>query len=194
MSRSDEEDAVDEQWEDSVTAQFDPLPDSVRAARRFVVTALDRVPEEQADDAALLTSELATNAVIHANSRYTITVKRDGGRVRVEVADMAAGAARRCHYSPTSGTGRGLGMVEDLAHAWGVEEDAAGGKVVWFELVVTEPRSLSATEAATGSSTDTAGEADLDALLEQLGGWDDDDGPASGPHRAQDRARLGAAA
>lgn len=194
MNPSDEEDAVEDQWEDSVSAQFDPLPDSVRAARRFVATALGRIPEEQADDAALLTSELATNAVIHANSRYTVTVKRDGGRVRVEVSDGSAGAARRCHYSPTSGTGRGLGMVEDLSTAWGVEEDGVGGKVVWFELTAPAPRSLPVTEATTERSTDTAGEADLDALLEQLGGWDDDEGPASAPGPPQSRARLGAAA
>jgi anti-sigma regulatory factor (Ser/Thr protein kinase) len=124
-----------------VTTEFEPAPESVREARRFVTSTLEAWGADEAGDAALLTSELATNAVIHAQSRYTVTLVRLPDRVRVTVADGSLASARRCHYSPTSGTGRGLGMVADLAAAWGVET-ADDGKLVWFELV--DPRASSA--------------------------------------------------
>lgn len=167
--------------------RFEPRPESVRDARRFVVRTLADTGSV-ADDAALLVSELATNAVIHAGSAYTVTVRRDGHVVRVEVADASPASARRCHYSATSGTGRGLGMVEDLASGWGVEElDSGDGKVVWFELPLPDEGDaagvgVDAADADDGPrapADDAATDADLDALLAELGGWDDDEG-ASG--------------
>jgi hypothetical protein len=187
----------------AVVARFEPRPESVRDARRFVAQTLADAGDV-ADDAALLVSELATNAVIHAGSEYTITIRRHGSVVRVEVADGSAATARRCHYSPTSGTGRGLGMVEDLASGWGVVElDGGGrdgrregdGKVIWFELPLPSADGAAAGGAAAavdvtggrdaGPDTDgardhAATDADLDALLAELGGWDDDDEAAGG--------------
>lgn len=166
--------------------RFEPRPESVRDARRFVFRTLADTGTV-ADDAALLVSELATNAVIHAGSAYTVTVRRDGHVVRVEVADASPASARRCHYSPTSGTGRGLGMVEDLASGWGVEELGSGdGKVVWFELPLPGQGAAAgvAADAAHADdpprapADDAATDADLDALLAELGGWDDDDSAA----------------
>ena len=65
-----------------------PLPSSIRSARLFVV---DKLQEWQCDDlvdrAALLTSELATNAVVHTGMPYSVRVERIGSTVRVEVAD-----------------------------------------------------------------------------------------------------------
>jgi anti-sigma regulatory factor (Ser/Thr protein kinase) len=168
------------QWTSGVVGRFDPEPGTVREARRFVARALEDVADGRADDAALLTSELATNAVIHAGSPYTVTVRRDGDRIRVEVLDASAASARRCHYSPTSGTGRGLGMVEDVAAAWGVEDTADGGKVVWFELDPPAADGAGGRAAAASvpvarpAGLDEADEAGLDALLAELGGWEDD--------------------
>jgi anti-sigma regulatory factor (Ser/Thr protein kinase) len=174
----------------ATVARFDPRPESVRDARRFVSKALADTGE-LADDAALLVSELATNAVIHAGSEYTITIRRQGGVIRVEVADGSAATARRCHYSPTSGTGRGLGMVEDLASGWGVEEavaaagaDKAEGKVIWFELPLPSSDGAAGGAAAaidvSGGTDHAATDAELDALLAELGGWDDDEDAGSG--------------
>lgn len=185
------------QWTSGVVGRFDPEPGTVREARRFVAHALEDVADGRADDAALLTSELATNAVIHAGSPYTVTVRRGGDRIRIEVLDLSAASARRCHYSPTSGTGRGLGMVEDVAAAWGVEDTGDGGKVVWFELDAPNPNDTGTQEAETTISVappaglDAADEADLDALLAELGGWEDGD---ADPGSASWVDRLGARA
>ncbi|MEO7428370.1 MAG: hypothetical protein ABIY48_03210, partial [Acidimicrobiales bacterium] len=68
--------------------ECEPLPSSVRSARLFVV---DHLQEWRCDDlvdrVALLTSELATNAVVHTGQPYTVFVARRGSTVRVEVVD-----------------------------------------------------------------------------------------------------------
>lgn len=68
--------------------ECEPLTSSVRCARLFVV---DKLQEWRCDDlvdrAALLTSELATNAVVHTGMPYSVCVERHGSTVRVEVAD-----------------------------------------------------------------------------------------------------------
>ncbi len=153
-----------------VSPGFAPAPASVGEARRFVTSTLDGWGTAGIEDAALLTSELATNAVIHAKSSYTVTIKLLADRVRIGVVDASPVAPRRCHYGATSSTGRGLGMVADLSEAWGVEP-AQGGKCVWFEMSLVRPDTTAAADAV--PMTD-AGDVDLDALLSDLGGWEDD--------------------
>jgi anti-sigma regulatory factor (Ser/Thr protein kinase) len=111
---------------------------SVSQARDFVAG----VVADQVDDPAevlLMTSELVSNVVGHVGSAVTITV-RDGPVVRIEVHNHeAATEAFRdlLHHSPrpadTSPTGRGLGLVRSFASRVGLDDDAGGGKVVWFE-------------------------------------------------------------
>ena len=164
---------ADDVWTSAVMLRLDAETESVRHARRFVAEALDDLDDGRASDAALLTSELATNAVIHARSAYVVTVRRgDDDRVRVEVSDSSAVVARRNRYSATSGTGRGLAMVEDVAAAWGVvEADGGDGKVVWFELAPSGGVERSGAEATSAEDD----EPDLDALIADLGGgWEDD--------------------
>ena len=86
-----------------------------------------------------MTSELVSNVVGHVGSEVTITV-RDGPVVRIEVHNhQAATEAFRdlLDHSPrpadTSPNGRGLGLVRSLASRVGLDDDARGGKVVWFE-------------------------------------------------------------
>jgi anti-sigma regulatory factor (Ser/Thr protein kinase) len=110
------------------------------AARRLVVGALRRwgvVPV--ADDAALVASELATNAVLHARGPFTVEVRRCDDRVRVTVTDRSAGLAVPRTLGPGATSGRGLHMVAAVATAWGTGA-AADGKTVWAELPVL-PRS-----------------------------------------------------
>jgi hypothetical protein len=129
----------------------EPLPSSVRSARLFVV---DQLQEWRFDDlvdrVALLTSELATNAVIHTGQPYSVSVARRGPTVRVEVADRdrhlpslielpADGVP--AHRSQHDGHERdserlfsGLGIVEATASAWGSEVVPGDGKIVWFEV------------------------------------------------------------
>jgi len=86
-----------------------------------------------AETAELCTSELATNAVIHAHSPVLLTASRLPTGVRVEVQDEAPGGVQAGSLDTVAETGRGLALVDMLSTSWGVEQDD-GGKTVWFEL------------------------------------------------------------
>lgn len=165
---------VDERSSDEATAEFAGIAESVRDARRFVMRVLAEEHDDLVGDAALLTSELATNAVIHAQTAFRVTVARTDDGIRVGVIDGSTTTARRCRYSATSGTGRGLGMVEDMAETWGVEVDGAG-KRVWF-TIRRRNRAGAGDDAGRADVPRASGEEpDLDALLADLGGWDDEE-------------------
>lgn len=69
-------------------ASFDPQGRSVAAARAFVRDTLQGWGfADIVDDAVVLTSELVTNAVVHAGTRAEVLCLRSGDGVRVEVAD-----------------------------------------------------------------------------------------------------------
>ena len=110
--------------------------DQVSQAREFVARALGACPA--ADDAVLLTSEVATNAITHTASggggHFTVTVYRAGTWARVEVRDAGSAAtpAARVH-APDAESGYGLGLVDLLASRWG-HAGGGRGRVVWFEL------------------------------------------------------------
>jgi len=121
--------------DDTVATVLPPVPPSVSAARRFVAAALRRhhaVPEV-IDTACLLTSELVTNALVHARSRVKLTVSVLGRRVRVEVGDASEAQPRPRAIVDDATTGRGLHIVEAMATRWG-SSATADGKRVWFEL------------------------------------------------------------
>jgi anti-sigma regulatory factor (Ser/Thr protein kinase) len=109
---------------------------SARAARRFLASLLMswRMPELLEGDAALLLSELATNAVMHAQSAFTVVVRYDGSTLRVEVGDESHAQPRLRRPRAHDGAGgRGLMLVDTLSVAWGVVATPSG-KRVWFEL------------------------------------------------------------
>lgn len=109
-------------------------PRSVGAARRFVTSRLVAWGHSAlTDTAALLVSELVTNALLHAGSAVSVAVSDTEGCVRVEVADTSPVHPRQRHNSLVSGTGRGLVLVDRLARGWGAEQRDTG-KAVWFEL------------------------------------------------------------
>jgi anti-sigma regulatory factor (Ser/Thr protein kinase) len=115
-------------------ATFPGVPASAGGARKFVTAALAAAGRTDATDVAvLLVSELVSNAVLHARTDFEVVVRILPERLGIEVHDQGGGQAVRRRYSSTSGTGRGLMLVEELAHDWGtvVTQD---GKFVWFEL------------------------------------------------------------
>jgi anti-sigma regulatory factor (Ser/Thr protein kinase) len=108
----------------------------VRAARQFVAGVLGgHWPD--ADDAVLLTSELASNAVLHSMSgkrggKFTVRVavksrdyfwlevEDEGGPWIVNAAD--------------SEQGRGLDIVDTLTNDWGREGGPQTGWIVWARI------------------------------------------------------------
>lgn len=113
-----------------------PQPASVAAARRFVVHALlGRATEGACDDAATLVSELATNAVLHARTPFTVEISIDGSAVRIGVLDHSSALPRLRDYGTDATTGRGIRLVESMSSRWGVRP-GVDGKLIWFELPV----------------------------------------------------------
>jgi anti-sigma regulatory factor (Ser/Thr protein kinase) len=124
---------------------FACTPTSAGKARRFVRSVLADVgPSELCEVAQLLVSELVTNAILHAGTELEVVVRVMADRVMVEVHDGGAGAATRRHYSATSGTGRGLVLVDELARDWGTVVTGRG-KFVWFELGIPDGARQAAT-------------------------------------------------
>jgi hypothetical protein len=104
-------------------------------ARRFVVETLTAWGYgDLVDDAAVIITELATNAVIHARTDFTVTVSRlPGGPIRIAVRDASPMPPRPRRPQPLENSGRGLGLVEAIAAGWGADL-LVGGKVVWARL------------------------------------------------------------
>ncbi len=86
-----------------------------------------------AETAELCTSELATNAVLHARSPVLLVASRTPEGVRIEVQDEAPGVVEAGSLETAGERGRGLALVDALASCWGVDQHE-GGKSVWFEL------------------------------------------------------------
>ncbi|MGC1289570.1 MAG: ATP-binding protein, partial [Streptosporangiaceae bacterium] len=128
------------------TAAYQPVPAAAAAARRFVRDTLRSWelagerggPGERAewtqrdalvDDAVLLTSELVTNAVLHAGTPVQVTCRLLGdlsdGAVEIAVLDRRPVQLRpdRPHTAAEAAertNGRGLQLPSELATAWGV--------------------------------------------------------------------------
>ena len=110
-------------------------PTSVGSARRFVrdVLMTRQVDEDVVETAMLLTSEVVTNALVHARSGPTLVVRLGGDHVRVEVHDHSPAVPVRRGGELEAATGLGMTIVEELARDWGVEH-VPKGKRVWFEV------------------------------------------------------------
>ena len=120
----------------SIRLQAEPL--SARRARRFVEqTLLAWNCSHLSDIVALLTSELVTNAVLHAGSPAQLTLRTDGTVLRISVADSSTQHPVVRQGLEDSTHGRGLVLLDAMATSWSVVGTDAG-KVVWFE-VPTQP-------------------------------------------------------
>jgi anti-sigma regulatory factor (Ser/Thr protein kinase) len=155
------------------TAAYQPEPTAAAAARRFVrdtlrswaLTGRDTTGnlEELVDDAVLLTSELVTNAVLHAGTAVQVTCRllvdagtdgRPGGAVEIAVLDRRP--APLCPDVPHTAvqaaervSGRGLLLPAELASAWGVTY-ARAAKAVWFRMALPEPEGAPAAAGCPG--------------------------------------------
>jgi anti-sigma regulatory factor (Ser/Thr protein kinase) len=107
---------------------------SVRDARHFVIGLLEQWGlEGLVETAALLTSELVTNSVLHARTTIGVEVERTPDGVVVSVSDGSGFNPRRRRHSATATTGRGLDLLERLADSWEVVPTGSG-KTVRFVL------------------------------------------------------------
>lgn len=114
--------------------ELDPAPKSVVAARRFIRSTLSGWGLARLTDTVVfLANELVTNAVLHAPGPLSISLRRNGKRLRCEVLDRSPEQPEVRSYALDDLTGRGLALVVAMAAAWGVDS-VATGKCVWFEV------------------------------------------------------------
>jgi anti-sigma regulatory factor (Ser/Thr protein kinase) len=106
---------------------------SCSVARRFVVETLVDANDELRLDAELLTSEIVTNALLHATGPVVLEVYANRGTYRIAVSDDSPIPPSCKGYRADDATGRGVEMMDVLAAAWGWYL-SGGGKVVWFDL------------------------------------------------------------
>ena len=120
------------------TLHLEPVVESTPVARHWIAAHLRDLPSEVTGCAALLTSELVTNAVLHAATPMCVTLHILPDRIRVDVADGNPAFPSLKEYGRDAATGRGLTLFNSLASDWGVQA-VDGGKIVWFELPVDFP-------------------------------------------------------
>ncbi|BCJ52949.1 hypothetical protein Asp14428_44240 [Actinoplanes sp. NBRC 14428] len=144
------------------------------AARALVRSVLEEAGlDALVNEALLLTTELSTNAVVHAGTELDMEVAADAGGLTVTVTDFAPGPVEELAVGPRNDKtdigevaerGRGLLLVDHFASRWGTVHEGTG-KGVWFYL---ESRGGSETAAALpvaeGDATPSVGE--LTALFQ----------------------------
>ncbi|QYG92183.1 ATP-binding protein [Iamia sp. SCSIO 61187] len=123
------------------TIRLEAEPRSVGRARRFCAATLHGwgVRGPVVETCVLLVSELATNAVLHARTDFTVSIEREP-RLRIEVCDGDPRLPHTRDFGPEAASGRGLHLVEALAVSSGTVTHPTGGKSVWFELPWGEER------------------------------------------------------
>ena len=135
-------------------------PNTTAQARRFVTAQLASSGfDEHCETAALVTTELVTNVLVHTQTCPTVRVLVADDAVRIEVEDACPVLPVAGILDPLGSSGRGLVLVEQLTQRWGVTRVRDTGKVVWFELV---------------AGHDVADELTPDELLDL---WGDDEFP-----------------
>ncbi|MFF0720045.1 SpoIIE family protein phosphatase [Micromonospora sp. NPDC003816] len=95
-----------------------------------------RVAESVIGAAVLCTSELTTNALLHAGTEALVEIDLSPERLLVSVADSGSrGTVTRARTDTLSSRGRGLGLIEELTDAWGTDPTVRGS-TVWFEILL----------------------------------------------------------
>jgi serine phosphatase RsbU (regulator of sigma subunit)/anti-sigma regulatory factor (Ser/Thr protein kinase) len=113
------------------------------AARAVVRAALEEAGlDVLLNEALLLTTELSTNAVVHAGTELDMKVAADPTGLTVTVTDFAPGPVEQLAVGPRNDEvdigevaerGRGLLLVDHFATRWGTVHEGFG-KGVWFRL------------------------------------------------------------
>ncbi|MFE2595555.1 ATP-binding protein [Streptomyces sp. NPDC059396] len=123
-----------------VTFRLPSHPRSVGRAREALHAHFD-LPEEPGETAALLLSELVTNALRHGSPpgrEIAVTLLRLDGLLKMEVEDAGDLLPRPRDPGLDDECGRGLALVAVLSDDWGVAPRRGPGKRVWLTLKVPD--------------------------------------------------------
>lgn len=101
-------------------------------ARHFAVATLNVWGAgDLAGDVALVVTELAANAIVHARSAFTVILSVHDDLLRISVRDAVPLDGAGLRAAPL----HGLAVVDALASRWGVESLGNAGKTVWVDLL-----------------------------------------------------------
>lgn len=119
-----------------VAREFEPDPAAVSRVRRFLREVMGElvgpsVGDELADALVMAANELATNAVLHARTEFTVRVVVDAVAVRVEVTDGNSRLPQPCLAPADATSGRGLALIDGSGLDWGIDRHS-GGKTIWL--------------------------------------------------------------
>ena len=114
-----------------ISARFPADVHAPRAARHLVSDAMRQwgYRAQLVDDAALVVTELAANAVVHAKSAFSLSLRTESHGIRLSVRDSLPIDRERLVVR----SGRGIGLVACLSQNWGMHASDVG-KVIWAEL------------------------------------------------------------
>lgn len=119
----------------SVTLRLTARPTAAAEARRALTDACRHLTRGLVHDAALLISELVTNAVRYAGGIITVVIDCLSDCVAVAVRDDSPAPPVVRDPGPDDPSGRGLQLVDSLASKWGCQLAPGGaGKTVWFTV------------------------------------------------------------
>ncbi|MFI1992841.1 SpoIIE family protein phosphatase [Actinoplanes sp. NPDC020271] len=113
-------------------------PTGPSRVRQWMSTRLRewQVPEPVIGAAILCTSELTTNALLHAGTPAQVHIDLNAERLLVSVADTGTrGSVIRARADTLASRGRGLGLIEELSDSWGTDPTVRGS-TVWFEMLL----------------------------------------------------------
>jgi anti-sigma regulatory factor (Ser/Thr protein kinase) len=102
---------------------------AVRTARHAVQEWLADDPPELRTAAALVATEMVSNAIRYGRPPIRLELVRTDEHVRITVRDEGGGEPKQ--RTPGPGGGWGLHIVERLAARWGA---AAGATAIWAEI------------------------------------------------------------
>ena len=86
------------------------------------------------DDVRVVVSELATNAMLHAQTPFTVSLRAFDATLRLEVVDGSNVVPSMVVAGSLDTYGRGVTMVQALSRDWGVLPRTSDGKSVWAEF------------------------------------------------------------
>lgn len=122
----------------SVAMEVPAEPTAPGRVRRWMTAQLAEwaVPDAVIGAAVLCTSELTTNALLHAGTAARVEIDLSAERLLVSVADSGTrGTVTRPNTDALSSRGRGLSLIEQLSDAWGTDPSVRGS-TVWFEMLI----------------------------------------------------------
>lgn len=115
--------------------ELPPVDETVGTARRLVTDACNQYGRaDLAADAALLTSEVVTNAIRHSGGPVGLETGPHRGGIIVAVSDDSDILPAIRDVEPYGERGRGMHLVDAIAVEWGVERRSPETKTVWFHL------------------------------------------------------------